>query len=116
MFGYGVGGEEQLYVSPIIQQTLDFFAYFTILEYVTSRSVGKMILGLRVVGVKHPKPDLKGGALSIFGKSFMHPFDLILGYLLIKTRRQRIFRKLGETQVLKLRSLNSQQPKYEEGS
>ena len=37
-----------------------------------------------------------------FGKSFLLPVDLILGWIFTNKKRQRIFNKLGDTIVIKL--------------
>ena len=86
-----------------IPTSLMFFVYWVILEYKTGQTIGKKILNLKVIRVDGCGPDLKGVLLSSFGKSFLLPIDVILGGILTNEKRQRIFNKLGDTVVVKLK-------------
>ncbi len=77
--------------------------YWTILEYKTGQTIGKKILNLKVVNIKGKKPDLKGIMISSFGKSFLLPIDVILGWFLTNAKRQRVFNKLGDTLIVKIK-------------
>ncbi len=80
-----------------------FFMYWVILEYKTGQTIGKKILNLKVTNVSGGKASLKGIAISSFGKSFLLPLDMILGWILTNEKRQRIFNKLGDTIVIKVK-------------
>jgi uncharacterized RDD family membrane protein YckC len=80
-----------------------FFAYWTILEYKTGQTIGKKILNLKVVNINGKKPDLKGILISGFGKSFILPIDVVLGWCFTNEKRQRIFNKLGDTLIVKIK-------------
>ncbi len=80
-----------------------FFAYWKILEYKTGQTIGKKILNLKVVNINGKKPDLKGILISGFGKSFILPIDVVLGWLFTNEKRQRIFNKLGDTLIVKIK-------------
>ena len=80
-----------------------FFVYWIILEYKTGQTIGKKILNLKVVDISGDKASLKGIAISSFGKSFLLPLDTILGWILTNEKRQRIFNKLGDTIVIKVK-------------
>ncbi len=80
-----------------------FFAYWTILEYKTGQTIGKKILNLKVVNIYGKKPDLKGIMISSFGKSFLLPIDVLLGWFLTNKKRQRIFNKFGDTLIVKIK-------------
>lgn len=80
-----------------------FFVYWTVLEYKTGQTIGKKILNLKVVNTHGKKPDLKGLLISSFGKSFLLPIDVILGWILTNEKRQRIFNKLGDTLIVKIK-------------
>ncbi len=86
-----------------IPTSILFFAYWTILEYKTGQTIGKKILNLRVVNIYGKKPDLKGILISSFGKSFLLPIDVVLGWFLTNDKRQRIFNKLGDTLIVKIK-------------
>ena len=49
------------------------------------------------------KPSLKGIMISSFGKSFLLPIDIVLGWILTNEKRQRVFNKLGDTLVVKIK-------------
>ena len=80
-----------------------FFVYWIILEYKTGQTIGKKILNLKVIDVSGDKASLKGIAISSFGKSFLLPLDMVLGLILTNEKRQRIFNKLGDTIVIKIK-------------
>ncbi len=85
-----------------IPTSILFFVYWTILEYKTGQTIGKKILNLKVVNIYGKKPDLKGIMISSFGKSFLLPIDVVLGWFLTNEKRQRVFNKLGDTLIVKI--------------
>ena len=89
--------------TQFIPSSLMFFVYWTILEYKTGQTIGKKILNLRLVNLHGEKPSLKGVMIGSFGKSFLLPFDVILGWFMTNEKRQRIFNKLGDTVVIKIK-------------
>jgi len=90
--------------SQFIPTSLIFFVYWTILEYKTGQTVGKKILNLKVINVSGDKVNLKGILISSFGKSFLLPIDVIIGWILTNEKRQRAFNKLGDTIVIKIKN------------
>ena len=80
-----------------------FFSYWTILEYKTGQTIGKKILGLKTTDMHGNSPSLKGILISSFGKSFLIPIDVFFGWILTNQKRQRIFNKLGDTIVVKMK-------------
>lgn len=98
--------EEDVFWAESIQYiptSILFFMYWTILEYKTGQTIGKKILNLKVVNIDGKKPDLKGIMISSFGKSFLLPIDIILGWFLTNAKRQRVFNKLGDTLIVKIK-------------
>jgi len=89
--------------SQYIPTSIIFFVYWVILEYKTGQTIGKKILNLKVVNVSGSKVSLKGVLISSFGKSFLLPLDVILGWILTNEKRQRVFNKLGDTVVVKIK-------------
>ena len=83
-------------------QSLVFFAYWTYMESTRGRSLGKSVLKLMVVTKSGEPIDLTKAAIQSFGKAFIMPIDVILGYLLFQEHRQRLFSKLADTVVIKL--------------
>lgn len=86
-----------------IPASILFFIYWTVLESKTGQTVGKKILNLRVKNIDGGKPSLKGILLSSFGKSFLLPIDVIMGWVLTNQKRQRVFNKLGDTIIIKIK-------------
>ena len=86
-----------------IPTSILFFVYWTSLEYKTGQTIGKKILNLKVIHMNGSKANLKGILLGGFGKSFLLPIDVILGWILTNDKRQRIFNKLGDTVIIKIK-------------
>lgn len=80
-----------------------FFAYWVISEYKGGQSIGKKILHLKVVNINGSPTPLLGAIVSSFGKSFLLPIDMILGLIFTNQKRQRIFNKIGDTIVIKIK-------------
>jgi uncharacterized RDD family membrane protein YckC len=87
-----------------IQTSIIFFVYWIILEYKTGQSIGKKILNLKVTNMDGKRSDLKGIIISSFGKTFLIPIDVILGWIFTNEKRQRIFNKIGDTLVIKIKN------------
>jgi len=87
-----------------IPTSIIFFVYWIIVEYKTNQSIGKKMMNLRITDINGNKPGLKGIIISSFGKAFLLPFDLVLGWIFTNEKRQRIFCKLGDTLVVKNKS------------
>ena len=90
--------------SQYIPTSSIFFVYWVILEYKTGQTIGKKILNLRTVSINGNKSGLKGILISSFGKSFLLPIDIIMGWILTNQKRQRVFNKLGDTIVIKIKT------------
>ena len=86
-----------------IPTSILFFIYWVVLEHKTGQTIGKKILNLKVVNINGSKANLKGILLGCFGKSFLLPIDVVLGWILTNDKRQRIFNKLGDTIIIKIK-------------
>jgi uncharacterized RDD family membrane protein YckC len=80
-----------------------FFAYWTYFEHTSGQSIGKRLLKIKSTDVSGKGVDIKSAALESFGKSFLLPLDVILGWLFTNNKRQRIFNKISNTIVIKLK-------------
>lgn len=89
--------------SQYIPTSILFFAYWVILEYKTGQTIGKKVLNLKMVNMTGENASFKGVLISGFGKSFLLPIDIILGWILTNEKRQRVFNKLGDTLVVKIK-------------
>ena len=96
-----------------IPTSIMFFSYWIILEYKTGQTIGKKMFNLKITNNLGKKPSLVGVILSSFGKSFILPIDIIFGWILTNEKRQRIFNKLGNTLIIKIKeSENNSDLKY----
>jgi uncharacterized RDD family membrane protein YckC len=86
-----------------IPTSLLFLGYWIILEYKTGQSIGKKMLHLKITNMDGSHPSLLGVIISSFGKAFLLPIDFILGIIFTNEKRQRIFNKIGDTIVLKIK-------------
>jgi len=80
-----------------------FFVYWVVLEYKTGQTIGKKILHLKVVTIDGKKPTLISMAINVFGKAFLLPLDVLLGLILTNQKRQRIFNKISNTIIIKIK-------------
>ncbi len=54
--------------------------------------------------------QLQTAAIESFGKSFLLPIDVILGWIFSNEKRQRIFNKISNTIVIKLKPREELRP------
>ena len=80
-----------------------FLAYWIILEYKTGQTIGKKMFNLKIVNNLGERPSLIGVIISSFGKSFILPIDIILGWMITNEKRQRVFNKIGNTLIIKIK-------------
>ena len=82
-------------------RNLIYFLYWTFLEGIYGQSVGKMIMKIEVTSLDGGPIDMGKAAIQSIGKAFLLPLDCILGWIMYKSRQQRLFNYLAETVVLK---------------
>ncbi|MDC4229057.1 MAG: RDD family protein [Nitrosopumilus sp.] len=87
-----------------IPTSVMFFAYWIILEHKTGQTIGKKMFNLKIVNNSGGKPSLVGVIISSFGKSFILPIDTVLGLVITNEKRQRVFNRLGNTLIIKIKS------------
>ena len=90
-----------------VPTSIMFFLYWIILEYKTGQTIGKKMFNLKITNSQGEKPSLIGVIISSFGKSFILPIDMILGLIITNEKRQRIFNKLGDTLIIKIKETDS---------
>lgn len=106
---YSISGSSGYDVKSFPLRSLAFFLYWTFFETMKGQSIGKMVLKLRTVEfsermnqIAGKTVDIKSAAIQSFGKSFLLPIDLVLGWIFTNKYRQRIFNRLSNTVVVKL--------------
>lgn len=98
--GNGFGVE----LSMVLLITLSlFWVYSTLLEGFNGQSIGKHLIGLKVVRTDGKKASYDHVAVRNFGKAFLLPFDLIAGFRLKNEKFIRYFDKFAGTTVVDLR-------------
>lgn len=80
------------------------WVYSTLLEGFNGQSLGKRLLGLKVVRTDGKKMSYDHSAIRNFGKAFLLPFDLIVGMRLKNAEFMRYFDKFAGTTVIDLRT------------
>jgi len=60
-------------------------------------------LHLKTTTLDGKKIDAKTAAIESFGKAFLLPIDVILGWIFTNDRRQRIFNRASNTIVVKVK-------------
>jgi uncharacterized RDD family membrane protein YckC len=80
-----------------------FWIYLTLLEGFAGQSLGKRILGLKVVRLDGKRLFYDQAAVRNFGKAFLLPLDLFVGLRLKDKRFARYFDKFAGTTVIDVR-------------
>jgi uncharacterized RDD family membrane protein YckC len=88
---------------PYIVSSLGFLAYWTYFESTTGQSIGKRLLKIETTDLSGRKIDMKNALLESFGKAFLLPIDVVLGWIFTNNKRQRIFNRITNTIVVKLK-------------
>ena len=86
-----------------IISSLAFFSYWTYFESTSGQSIGKRLLKIKTIDLSGNRIDIKSAAIESFGKSFLLPIDVILGWIFANKKRQRIFNRISNTIVIKLK-------------
>ena len=78
-----------------------FFLYWTLTEWYFGRSIGQLLLNVRLVGVNGTNPRLKAVAIQSVGKSLFLPLDCLLGFVYrpSRERRQRLSNWFSNTVI-----------------
>lgn len=84
--------------------SLVFFLYWTYFESTTGQSLGKKIMNLKTTNLDGTVAEGKKVAIAAFGKAFLLPFDVVLGWIFTNEKRQRIFNRVSNTVVIKMRT------------
>jgi uncharacterized RDD family membrane protein YckC len=103
-------GQEQSFIKPpdFLVSDIVFFLYWFYFESTSGQSLGKRVLNIKTTNLEGKSAKKKDIAIESFGKSFLLPFDIILGWIFTNKKRQRLFSKLGNTIVIKVKEKDSQ--------
>ncbi len=92
---------EQIPFVDLGPSQLIYFIYWTIMEGTYGQSLGKMALRIKVTRINGQPVDLAHAALESLGKAFLLPIDLIIGWILYASKKQRLLNYASETIVIK---------------
>ena len=83
---------------------LIFFLYWTFSEWYFGRSIGQLLLNLRLVNPEGKNASFRASAIQSIGKSLLLPLDCLVGWVYRPCRklRQRFFNRLSNTIVIYL--------------
>ena len=88
---------------PYIISSLGLLAYWIYFESTTGQSIGKRLLKIKTTDLDGRKIDTKSAVIESFGKAFLLPLDVVLGWIFTNDKRQRIFNRITNTIVIKLK-------------
>jgi uncharacterized RDD family membrane protein YckC len=84
--------------------SLVFFLYWTYFESTTGQSIGKRVMNIKTTNLNGTVAERKRFALAAFGKAFLLPIDVILGWIFTNGKRQRLFNRASNTIVIKIKT------------
>jgi uncharacterized RDD family membrane protein YckC/DNA-binding transcriptional ArsR family regulator len=99
----GVSQIQDVYTLFVLTIAL-FWGYSTLLGGFVGQSLGKRVVGLRVVRTDGKKLSYEHAAVRNFGKAFLLPFDLLFGLRIKDDRFLRYFDKFAGTTVIDLKA------------
>jgi uncharacterized RDD family membrane protein YckC len=82
-------------------QSLMFFAYWTYFESSTGQSIGKKLLKIKTTDMAGNSISARHAAIESFGKAFLLPIDVLLGWIFTNEKRQRLLARAADTIVVK---------------
>jgi uncharacterized RDD family membrane protein YckC len=88
---------------PYVISSIVFMAYWTYFESTSGQSIGKRVMHLRTSDLNGNSPDTRTAAIESFGKAFLLPFDVLFGWIFTNDKRQRIFNRVSDSVVVKVR-------------
>ncbi len=79
------------------------FIYWTLCEGLVGQSLGKRLIGIRVVNLEGGEAGLKRALVESLGKAFLLPLDMVIGLIIPEgvERRQRLFNYMSSTIVVR---------------
>ncbi len=95
--------ESLIDINLILFSLTILWIYFTLLEGFAGQSLGKRVVGLKVVRVDGKRMFYDHAAVRNFGKAFLLPFDLLIGLRLKDEKFIRYFDKFAGTTVVDLK-------------
>jgi uncharacterized RDD family membrane protein YckC len=80
-----------------------YFLYWMLSEGMYGQSIGKMVMRIKITRLDGRVPNMGQAAIESIGKAFLLPINVIVGWFLYPSWRQRLFNYLSNTIVVRLR-------------
>lgn len=87
-----------------ITRSLIFLAYWTYFESTSGQSIGKKLVQIKTVRISGEALKIPDALIESFGKSFLLPLDVLLGWIFTNDRRQRVSNRASNTVIIKMKS------------
>ncbi len=81
---------------------LGLWIYWTALEGYRGQSAGKTVMRIAVTDRRGEEIDYATAAIESFGKAFLLPLDVLVGWLFMEEEYVRLFNRLSSTIVVEL--------------
>jgi uncharacterized RDD family membrane protein YckC len=78
-----------------------YFLYWMLSDGLYGQSFGKIIMRIKITRLDGGVPNMGQAAIESIGKAFLLPIDVIVGWFLYPSRRQRLFNYLSNTIVVR---------------
>ncbi len=82
-------------------RSVGFLLYWTVMEGYSGQSFGKMVMNLKVTNRDGSHAGYAGACIQSFGKSFILPFDCLIGWFGMPGKKLRLFNRVSGTIVIK---------------
>jgi len=79
-----------------------YFLYWMLSDGMYGQSFGKLVMKIKVTRLDGRLPNMAQAAIESIGKAFLLPIDVLVGWILYPSRRQRLFNYLSDTIVVRL--------------
>jgi uncharacterized RDD family membrane protein YckC len=87
-------------------QSLLFFAIWVYFESTTGQSIGKKLLKIKTTDLTGNLADIRSVAIQSFGKAFLLPLDVLLGWIFTNEKRQRLLSRAADIIVIKTKKIS----------
>jgi uncharacterized RDD family membrane protein YckC len=102
-FNQSIQGNPGLGAVRFAVESLLFFAYWTYFESANrGQSIGKKLLKVKTTDLAGNVPEIRNVAIQSFGKAFLLPIDVLLGWIFTNDKRQRLFNRASDTIVIRV--------------
>ncbi|MFB6184331.1 MAG: RDD family protein [Haloarculaceae archaeon] len=81
---------------------LGLWVYWTLLEGYRGQSAGKIVMNIAVTDERGEDVDYAAAAVESFGKAFLLPIDVLIGWLAMQGEYVRLFNRLSSTIVVEV--------------